>query len=124
MVIAIARSALSTTRRCTICQVVIINILVDYLIPIHWSTGPEVAWLVLPAAWWLNLYREIIATVLRETLAGAVNLPRAGCLLISPVNLIPESTWVVSPPIVHVITDLVKYLPHIRAECCPPLPKR
>jgi hypothetical protein len=124
MVIAIARLALSTTRRSKICQVVIINILVDDLCPIQWSTGQEVAWLVLPAAWWLNLYPEIIATILREMLAGAVNRPRAGCLLISPVDLIPESTWDVSPPIVHVIAGFVKYLLHIRAEHCPPLPKR
>jgi hypothetical protein len=54
---------------------VIIIILVEYLIPIQWSNGQEVALLVLRAAWWLNLSPEIIATLPRATLAGAFNLP-------------------------------------------------
>jgi hypothetical protein len=53
---------------------IIIN-LIDCLIPIQWSNSQDIAWLVLPAAWWFNLYLEIIVTVSREMLAGAVNLP-------------------------------------------------
>jgi len=77
IVIVIAWTAPSTTRRSRICPVLIIIILVDYLIPIQWSNGQEDAWLVLPAAWWLNLCPEIIATVAREMLAGAFNLSQA-----------------------------------------------
>ena len=54
--------------------VFIIIILLDDLIPIPWSNRQEVAWLVLPAAWRLTLYPEIIATVPRYTLAGMFNL--------------------------------------------------
>jgi len=113
IVIAIDRTAPSTARPSGIRPVLIIIILVDYVIPIPWSNGQEVAWLVLPTAWWLNLCPEIIATVPRETLGGAFNLSRAGCLRISPIDLIPERTGVVPPPIVHLITGFVKHLPHI-----------
>jgi hypothetical protein len=75
IVVDIARAATSTVRPSGILPVLIIIILIDYLIPIQWSNHEEVACLVLPAAWWLNLYPEIIATVPRETLAGAFNLP-------------------------------------------------
>jgi hypothetical protein len=74
IVIAIARSAPSTARRSRIRPVLIIISIVDYLILIQSSNGQEVAWLVLPAAWWLNLCHEIIATVPRATLAAAFNL--------------------------------------------------
>jgi hypothetical protein len=80
IVIAIARMATYTARPSRICPVLIIIILVDYLIPIQSSNGQEVTWLVLPAAWWLNLSPEMIAPVPRETLTGALNLLRAGCL--------------------------------------------
>jgi len=75
IVIAIARTARSTAQRSRIRLVLIIIILVNYLIPFQWSNGHEVASLVLPAAWRLNLGPEIIATVLRVTLGGAFNLP-------------------------------------------------
>jgi hypothetical protein len=88
-------------------------ILVDYLIPIPWSNGQEVAWLVLPPAWWLNLCPDIITTVPRETLAGAFNLLRAGCLGIGAINLIPQGTGVVPPSIDHLVAGFVKHLPHI-----------
>jgi hypothetical protein len=55
IVIAIARTAPSTARRTGIRPVVIIIILIDYLIPIQWSNGPEVAQFGLPTAWWFNL---------------------------------------------------------------------
>jgi len=113
IVIAIARTAPSTAQPSGIGPVLIIIIFVDYLIPIQWSNGQEVAWLVLPAAWWLNLCPEIIATLPRETLAGAFNLSRAGCLRIGAIDLIPEGTGVVPPPIVHLIAGFVKHLPHI-----------
>jgi len=124
IVIAIARTAPSTARRTGICPVVIIIILVDDLIPNQWSNGQEVAWFVLPAAWRLNLCPEIIATVPRGMLTGAFNLPRAGCLLIGAIDLIPEGTGVVPPPIVHLVAGFVKHLPHIWVEGSPPLPKR
>jgi len=73
-VIAIARTATSTAWRSGIRPVLIIIIFVGYLIPIQWSNGEEVAWRVLLAAWWLNLCPEIIATIPRETLAGAFRL--------------------------------------------------
>ena len=113
IVIAIARMAPATALRSGIRPVLISIILVDYLIPIHWSNGQEVAWFVQPAGWLLNLRPEIIATIPRETLVGAVNLPRAGHLWIGAIDLIPKGMWVVPPPIVHLVTGCVKHLPHI-----------
>jgi len=124
IVIAIARTAPSTAQCSGIRPVLIIIILIDYLIPIQWSNGQEVTWLVLLATWWLNLCPEIIATVPREILAGVLNLSQAGCLKIGAIDLIPEGTGVVPPPIVHLIAGFVKHLPHIWGERCPPLPKR
>jgi len=60
------------------CTVLIIHIFVDYLIAIQLLHGQVVAWLVLVAACQLNLCPEVIATVPRETLTSAFNLPRAG----------------------------------------------
>jgi hypothetical protein len=37
----------------------------------------EVTWLVLPAAWRLDVQQEIITTVPREALAGVLNRPHA-----------------------------------------------
>jgi hypothetical protein len=88
-------------------------ILIDYLIPIQWSHGQEVTWLVLPAAWRLNLCFEIIATVPRETLAGVLNLSQAGCLRIAMIDLIPKGTAVIPHPIVYLIAGFVKHLPYI-----------
>jgi hypothetical protein len=93
--------------------VLIIIILIDYLILIQWSNGQEVAWLVLLAARRLNLYPEIIATIPRETLTSEFNLSRAGFLRIGAIDLIPKGTWVVPPPIVHLVTGFVKHLPHL-----------
>jgi hypothetical protein len=75
IVINIAKTALSTARRSGIRPLLIILILDDYLIPLQWSNNQEVGWYVLPAASRLNIYPEIIATVTRETLTGAFNLP-------------------------------------------------
>jgi len=122
--IAIARRAPSTTRCSGICPVLIIIILVDYLIRIQWSNNQEVTWLVLPGAWRLNLSPEIIATLQREKLAGVFNLPWAGCLWIGAIDLVPEGTGVVPPPIVHLVTAFVNHLPQIWADGSPPLPKR
>jgi hypothetical protein len=113
IVIAIARTAPSTTPPTGICLVVIVIILVDFLIPIQWCNIQEVSWFVLPAAWRIYLCPEIIATVPRETLTSAFNLPQASCLLIGAINLIPESTEVVPPPIVHLVMGFVNHLPHI-----------
>jgi len=124
IVIAITRMAPSTARRTGIRPVVIIIIPMDYLIAIQWSNGQEVAWFVPPSAWRLNLCPEIIATIPRETLTGVCNHPRAGCLRIGAIELIPEGTGVIPPLIVHLVAGFVKHLPHIGAEGSPPLPKR
>jgi len=113
IVIAIARTARSTAWRSGIRPVLIIIMLVNHLIPIQWSNGQEVAWLVLPAAGWLNLCPEIIATIPREMLTGVFNLPQAGYLRIGGIDLIPEGTGVVPPPILHLVAGFVKHLPHI-----------
>jgi len=68
-----------------------------------WSNCQEVAWLALLAAWWLNLYPGINATEPRETHTGEFNHFRAGCRRIEAIDLIPEGTGVVSPPIVNLI---------------------
>jgi hypothetical protein len=109
--IAIASTAPSTARRTGIRPVCIIIIIVDYLIPIQLSNGQEVAWLVLPASWWLNLCPAIVATVPRETLAGVFNLSRAGCLRIGVIHLIPDGMGVVPPAIVDVVVGFDKHLP-------------
>jgi hypothetical protein len=75
IIIAIATTAPSTTRRSRIHPVVFIIILVDYIIPIQLSNSKQVAWFVLTTAWQLNIYPEIIATIPRETLTGGFNLP-------------------------------------------------
>ena len=113
IVIAIARKATSSSRRSGIRPVIIIIILVDYLIPIRRANSQQVAWLVLPAAWWLNHCPEIITTVPRESLSSDCNLPRAGCLRIGAIDLIPEVMGVVPPAIVHLVAGFVKHLPHI-----------
>ena len=104
--------------------VLIVIILLDYLIPLQWSNGQEVAWFVLPAAWQLNLCPGIITTVPRKTLSSAFNLPRAGCLRIGAINLIPEGMRVFPPPMVHLVAGFVKHLPHRGAGGTPPGPKR
>jgi hypothetical protein len=108
IVIAIARAAPSPTWRSGIHPVVIISILVDYLIPMQWSSGQAVAWLVLPAACQQNHCSQSIATVPRELLASALNHPQAGCLLIEMIDLIREGTGVVPPPIGHSVIGSVE----------------
>jgi len=44
---------------------------------------------------------------------GAFNFSQAGCVRIVAIDLIPEGTGVVPPPIVHLVTGFVKHLPHI-----------
>jgi len=123
-VIAIARMAPSTAWRTGTSPVLMIIFLSDYLIPIQWSNSQEVAWLVLPAAWWLTLCPEIIPIVPREMLARALNLPCAGCLRIGAIDLIPNEMGVVPPPTVHLDASFVNHLPYACAEGSPPLPKR
>jgi len=77
------------------------------------SHGQELPSLEVPAAWRLNLCPEIIATVPREKLASAFNLPRAGYLRIGAIGLIPEGTGIVLPPIVHLVMGFFKHLPQI-----------
>jgi len=57
-------------------------------------------------------------------LAGAFSLPQAGCLWIGAMDLIPNETEAVPPPIVYLVVGFVKPLPHIWVEGNPPLPKR
>jgi len=121
--IVIARTAPSTARRSGIRPVLIIIILVDHPIQIQWSNSQEVTCFVMPAAWRLNRCPQIIATVPRDTFAGAFNLSRAGYLLIRTIHLIPEGTGVVPPPIVYLVAGFVKHLPHIWAAGYPPVPK-
>jgi len=120
--IAITRTAPSTAQHSGIRPVLIIIILVNYLIPIPWSNGQEVAWPVLPVPWWLNLSPEIIATIPRKMLTGAFNLPQDGCLQIGAIDSIPEGTGVAAPP--HLVSGFVKHLSHLWAKGCQPLPKR
>jgi len=101
-----------------------IIIFFNHVIPIGWSNGQKVAWLVLPAALWLNLCPEIITTVWTETHAGAFNLSQAGCLQFGATYLIPKGPGVVPPPIVHLVAGFAKHLPHIWTEHCPQLPHR
>jgi len=46
-------------------------------------------------------------------LTGAFTLPRAGCLQIGAIDLIPQGTEVVAPPIVHLVAGFVEPLPNI-----------
>jgi len=87
--------------------------LVDYLISIQWANSQEVAWFVLPTAWRLNHCSGIIATIPEEMLTRVLNLPRAGCLLIGAIDLIPEGTRIVPPAIVLLVSSFVKHLPQI-----------
>jgi hypothetical protein len=80
IVISIAMTAPATAQRTVTSQVPIIFILVMYLIPIPWSRGQEVTWLVLPAGWYHNLCPEIAATVPSEMLAGALHYSCPVCL--------------------------------------------
>jgi hypothetical protein len=124
IVITIPRRYFFTAQPLRITPVLIIIILVDYLILIQLSNSLEVAWLVLPAAWWLNLCSEIITTLPRETLAVALNLPQGGYLQNGANDLIPKGTGVVPPPTVHLAAGLIIHLPHTWREGCPPLPIR
>jgi len=124
IVISITRTAPTTVWRSAICPVLIIIMLDDYPITIQWSNAQEVGWFVLLAPWWLNHCPEIIATVQRDMLGGALIIPWASCLQIGSIELIPEGTGVLPPPIVHMVVGCVKHLPHIYAEGSPPLPER
>jgi hypothetical protein len=110
---AMGRTAPSTAQCRGISPVLIIIIVVDYHIPIQWSTTQEVIWIVLPAAWRLNLCLEIITTVRRGTLTGAFTVRQAGCLWIGAIFLIPEGMGVVLPVIVHLEVGFIKHLPDI-----------
>jgi hypothetical protein len=90
IVIGIARTAPSTTRRSGSRPVLNIIIFVNYLMPILWSNGQDVVWFVLPTAGWLNVFPGIITSVPRETVTSAFALPRTGFLRIGVIHLIPE----------------------------------
>jgi len=112
IVITMARTAPSTAWHSGIRPVVVIIILVDSLIPIQWANPQEVARFLWLAAWRLKCCPEIIATVPREMLTGALYLPRAGFLRTGAINLIPEGKGVVQLPIVYLVTGFVKQLPY------------
>jgi hypothetical protein len=105
--------ALSPTQCSRIRPVLINLILLDNHIPSQWSNSQQVAWLVLPAAWGLNLRPEIITTGMRETLTSALTLPQAGYLQIAVIELIPKGTGFVPTSIIHFVPSCVKHLPHI-----------
>jgi hypothetical protein len=107
------KSTSSTNRRSVICPVLALFILIDYIILIHWSNGLDIAWLVLPAAGWLNHCPEIIATLPRATLAVALIMPQEYCQANELSDLIPERTAVIPPPIMQVVPGVVKQLPHV-----------
>jgi hypothetical protein len=88
-------------------------ILVDCIFPIQWPNRQEVAWFVLLPAWRLNHGPVDIATVPRETLVGAFNLPQAGGHRIGVIDLNPEGMGVVAHSIVSVVMGFVRKLPHI-----------
>jgi len=67
----------------------------------------------LLADWRLNLCPEIIATVQREMLTGAISLALANCLRIGAIDLIPEGMGVDPHPNVHLVVDCVKHLPRL-----------
>jgi hypothetical protein len=70
---------------------------IQYIIPIQWSNGQALPWHVRVAAGGLDRCPEMVATVPREMLAGAFNLPLAGWLQIKAVHFIPDGTGVVPP---------------------------
>jgi hypothetical protein len=111
IVSTIARTAASNAWHSGICPVLIIIIHLDYLIAIQCSHSQEVTWLVLPAAWWLNLCSAINATLPRETLASEFNHPQAGYLRIEAIDWNPEGTGVVPTLIVHLFIGFVQHLP-------------
>jgi hypothetical protein len=57
-------------------------------------------------------------------ITGGFNRPRAGCLRIGAVDLIPLGTGAVPPRIVYLAVGFVKYLPLIWGEGCQPFLKR
>jgi len=118
------RIAPSTAQCSGIRPVLIMIIFFNYLIPIPWSNVQEVAWLVLPAVWQLNFCPEIIVTVQRQMNTGVFILLQPRLLPIGAMDLIPEGTVVVSPPIVEMFPVFDKLLAHISAEGNSPLPKR
>ena len=116
VVIPIPRVAPPTTRRSGICPVLII-IVISYLILIQRSDSWEIALLLLLAALQLDLCAEIIATIPRETLAGAFNLPRAGCLRIGAIDSILKRMGVVPTPFIHLVAGFVKqFAPYMRGR--------
>jgi hypothetical protein len=86
ILITIATMAPSTTLHSGGREVLVIIILVNYLIPIQWSEGLDVACLVLPAAWWCNLSAEIVDTVPRGMITGAFQLLGGCCVQIEVID--------------------------------------
>jgi len=56
-------------------------------------------------------------------LTGEFDLPRAGCLRIGAIDLIPEGTGIIPPQIVYLVVGFVEHFPHLYVEGSPPLPK-
>jgi len=69
--------------------------------------------LVLSAVCSLNVCPGIIATIPREMLTVAFNLPQGGCLGIGDFDLIPKGMGDIPPPIVSFVAGFVKHLPHV-----------
>jgi hypothetical protein len=114
----------SPTRRSRIRSVLISIIPVEFIITIQWWNGRQFAWLAPPAAVRLNLCTEILATIPTEMLTGVINIALSGFMRIGEIELIPEGTGVVPPPICHLGTGYVKLLSHQSAEGWPQVAKR
>jgi len=101
-----------------------IIIVVVYHILLQWSNNQKIAWLELPAAWWLNLWPEITTTLPTEMLTAVFNHPCTGCLPIGAIDLIPECMEVVPPPIGHLVVGIVKLLPPFMRRWLPTTPDK
>jgi hypothetical protein len=111
MCIGMPRPAPSTSQRSGIRSVLLSIFLVDVYTLICPFDGQQVAWLLLLAAWLLNLYPEMITTVTRETFNGESIVSRADCLRIGVINMIPGDGEVIPLPIVHLVVGFVKHSP-------------
>lgn len=74
--------------------------------------------LALLADWRLNPYHEIIATVSRAMIAGAMNVWQAGCLQNIAINLIPADIGFVPATIGHSVTGFLELLPYMGVGDC------
>jgi len=58
-------------------------------------------------------FLKILQSITRNPNRDTFNLPRASCLRIGAIDLIPKGKGVVPPPIVHSVASFIKHLPHV-----------